>query len=54
MLKPILLRLSLFPHDTIVYDVPDLDPPRHGEVGPVEVGGEEDEADPLLWMPVED
>ena len=54
MLKPILLRLSLFPHDTIVYDVPDLDPPRHGEVRPVQVGRKEDEADPMFWMPMED
>ena len=45
--------LFLHVHDTLEDNVPELDPPLHGEVRPVQVGGEEDEADAVLRMPVE-
>ena len=46
--------LFLHVHDTLEDNVPELDPPLHGEVRPVQVGWEEDEADAMLRMPVED
>ena len=52
--KQISLGISFFLQNTIKDDVPDLDPPGHGEVRPVQVGWEEDEADPVFWVPVED
>ena len=39
--------------DAVEDNVSELDPPLHGEVRPVQVGGEEDEADPVLRVPVE-
>ena len=41
-------------HEAVIHDVPELHTPGHGEVSPVQVGGEEDEADAVLRMPVED
>ena len=40
-------------HEAVIHDVPELHTPGHGEVSPVQVGGEEDEADAVLRMPVE-
>ena len=46
--------LFLHVQDAVKDNVPELDSPLHGEVRPVQVGGEEDEADAVLRMPVED
>ena len=39
--------------DAVEDNVSELDSPLHGEVRPVQVGGEEDEADPIFRVPVE-
>ena len=39
--------------DAIEDNVSELDSPLHGEVRPVQVGGEKDEADPMFRVPVE-
>ena len=39
--------------NTLKDNIPEPDPPRHGEVCPVQVGGQEDEADAMSWVPVE-
>ena len=39
--------------DAVENNIPELHPPLHGEVRPVQIGGEEDEADTMFWMPVE-
>ena len=48
-------NLGWFLHvqDAVEDNVSELDSPLHGEVRPVQVGGEEDEADPVFWVPVE-